>query len=269
MRAVGAELVERREVVPGQVMTAWHSPSIVSGVRAGQYVYVYAVEAGGLPVRVPYPIVTADAATGTLTIHGPGGPPNDGWLHWLRPGDTVDMIGPLGRPFEVDSRSRHLLLIAEGSSVAAVRLLVDEAVRDGRSVTLLFGAASSAEVYPTSLLPDEVEYVVVTADGSLGHRGSVLDVVKDYEGWADQAFAAGPPALLGALARPRHRASRAPRRRHAGAEARRGPAARGRIAGGATEGLAPGDRRGPDRLRRGDVPRLRGPGHGRPGPDLP
>ena len=200
MRAVGAELVERREVVPGQVMTAWHSPSIVSGVRAGQYVYVYAIEAGGLPVRRPFPIVTADAASGMLTIHGPGAPPYDGWLHWLRPGDTVDMIGPLGRPFEVDSRSRHLLLIAEGSSVAAVRLLVDEAVRDGRSVTLLFGAASSAEVYPTSLLPDEVEYVVVTADGSLGHRGSVLDVVKDYEGWADQAFAAGPPALLGALA---------------------------------------------------------------------
>ena len=55
MRAVGAELVERREVVPGQVMTAWHSPSIVSGVRAGQYVYVYAVEAGGLPVRRAVP----------------------------------------------------------------------------------------------------------------------------------------------------------------------------------------------------------------------
>ncbi len=116
VRAVGAELVERREVVPGQVMTAWHSPSIVSGVRAGQYVHVYAVEAGGLPVRRPFPIVTADAASGTLTIHGPGAPPHDGWLNWLRPGDTVDMIGPLGRPFEVDSRSRHLLLIAEGPS---------------------------------------------------------------------------------------------------------------------------------------------------------
>ena len=49
MRAVGAELVERREVVPGQWMTAWHSPSIVMGARAGQYVHVRTVEAGGLP----------------------------------------------------------------------------------------------------------------------------------------------------------------------------------------------------------------------------
>ena len=40
MRAVGAELVDRREVVPGHWMTAWHSPSIVSGARAGQYVHL-------------------------------------------------------------------------------------------------------------------------------------------------------------------------------------------------------------------------------------
>ena len=101
MRAVGAELVARREVVPGQVMTAWHSPSIVSGARAGQYVHVRTVEAGGLPVRRPYPIVTTDAASGTLTIHAPGAPPHD-WLDRLRPGDTAEMIGPLGRPFEVE-----------------------------------------------------------------------------------------------------------------------------------------------------------------------
>ena len=50
MRAVGAELVERREVVPGQWMTSWHSP--VDRVRApapGQYVHLRTVEAGGLP----------------------------------------------------------------------------------------------------------------------------------------------------------------------------------------------------------------------------
>ena len=50
--------------------------------------------------------------------------------------------------------------------MAGVRMLADEAIRDGRQVTLLFGAASAREVYPSSLLPDEVEYVVATDDGS-------------------------------------------------------------------------------------------------------
>jgi dihydroorotate dehydrogenase electron transfer subunit len=83
--------------------------------------------------------------------------------------------------------------------MAGVRMLADEAIRDGRQVTLLFGAASAREVYPSNLLPDEIEYVVATDDGSLGHRGFVTALVPDYEAWADQAFACGPYPMLKAL----------------------------------------------------------------------
>ena len=98
------------------------------------------------------------------------------------------------------ARSRHLLLIAGGLGMAGVRMLADEAIRDGRQVTLLFGATSAREVYPSNLLPDEVEYVVATDDGSLGHRGFVTELVPQFEGWADQAFACGPMPMLRALA---------------------------------------------------------------------
>ena len=67
-------------------------------------------------------------------------------------------------------------------------------------MTLLFGGASARDVYPSSLLPDELEYVVATDDGSVGHHGYVTDLVKDYEAWADQAFACGPLPMLRALA---------------------------------------------------------------------
>jgi dihydroorotate dehydrogenase electron transfer subunit len=84
--------------------------------------------------------------------------------------------------------------------IADLRLLVDEALRDGRQVVLLYGCRDAAEVYPSSLLPDEVEYVVATDDGSVGRRGSVTDLVLDYEAWADQAFACGPLPMLRTLA---------------------------------------------------------------------
>ena len=109
------------------------------------------------------------------------------------------MLGPLGRPFEVDPRSQHLLLVAGGLGIAGVRMLADEAIRDGRQVTLLFGGASLREVYPSSLLPDEVEYVVATDDGSMGHHGFVTELLPEYEAWADQAFACGPAPMLAAL----------------------------------------------------------------------
>jgi dihydroorotate dehydrogenase electron transfer subunit len=80
-------------------------------------------------------------------------------------------------------------------------MLVDEALRDGRQVVLLYGCRDVSEVYPSSLLPDEVEYLVATDDGSVGHHGFVTDLVLDYEAWADQAFACGPLPMLRTLAR--------------------------------------------------------------------
>ncbi|HEV8547316.1 MAG TPA: dihydroorotate dehydrogenase electron transfer subunit [Candidatus Limnocylindrales bacterium] len=201
MRLVASELVESREILPGQWLQSFHAPDLARGSRAGQFVHVRTGDYSGLVLRRPFSINTVDSATGTITIHYRTIGRGTEWFTRLRPGDAIDMLGPLGRPFEVDHRSQHLLLIAGGLGMAGVRFLADEAIRDGRQVTLLFGAASARDVYPSSLLPDEVEYVIATDDGSVGRRGLVTDLVPEYEGWADQAFACGPAGMLAALAR--------------------------------------------------------------------
>lgn len=201
MRLVRTELVDSREILPGQWLQSFHAPELATASRAGQFVHVRTGDLSGLVLRRPFSINTADPATGTITIHFRTIGRGTEWFTRLRPGDAVDMLGPLGRPFEVDSRSRHLLLVAGGLGMAGIRSLADEAIRDGRQVTLLFGAASARDVYPSSLLPDEVEYVIATDDGSVGHRGFVTELVPEYEAWADQAFACGPAAMLAALAK--------------------------------------------------------------------
>jgi dihydroorotate dehydrogenase electron transfer subunit len=200
MRLVAAELVDSREILPGQWIQAFHAPHLANGSRAGQFVHVRPGDWSGLVLRRPFSINTADVASGIVTIHFRTIGRGTEWFTRLRPGDAIDMLGPLGRPFEVDPRSRHLLLVAGGLGMAGIRMLADEAVRDGRQVTLLFGAANAREVYPSSLLPDEVEYVIATDDGSVGHTGFVTELVPAYEAWADQAFACGPQPMLAALA---------------------------------------------------------------------
>ena len=222
MRLAAAELVESREILPGQWLQAYHAPDLANGSRAGQFVHVRTGDFSGLVLRRPFSLNTADLATGIVTIHFRVIGRGTEWFTRLRPGDAIDLLGPLGRPFEVDPRSRHLLLIAGGLGMAGVRMLADEAIRDGRQVTLLFGASSAREVYPSNLLPDEVEYVVATDDGSLGHHGFVTDLVPDYEGWADQAFACGPTGMLAALAQAGRGSPAATRRGEARPQARRG-----------------------------------------------
>jgi len=201
MRLATAELVDSREILPRQWLQAYHAPTLTTGSRAGQFIHIRPGDYSGLILRRPFSFNTVDRATGVMTIHFRAVGRGTEWFTRLRVGDTVDMLGPLGRPFEVDPRSRHLLMIAGGLGIAGLRMLIDEAVADGRQVVLLFGAATAAEIYPSKLLPDEVEYVVATDDGSMGHPGFVTELVLDYEAWADQAFACGPAPMLAALAR--------------------------------------------------------------------
>ena len=67
-------------------------------------------------------LLLAFGASGTLAA-GPG--KGTDVLARMRPGDSIGMLGPLGRGFEVDPRSRHLLLIAGGLGMAGVRALAD------------------------------------------------------------------------------------------------------------------------------------------------
>src|SRR5512135_2157673 len=114
MRLLSAELVESRAILPGQWLQTYHAPQLAVGARAGQFIHVRTGDYSGLVLRRPFSINTADAASGTISIHFRTVGKGTEWLTRMRGGDRLDMLGPLGRPFEVDPGARHLLLVAGG-----------------------------------------------------------------------------------------------------------------------------------------------------------
>jgi dihydroorotate dehydrogenase electron transfer subunit len=201
VKLLSAELLETTEFLPGQWLQRFRAPALAAGALAGQFVHVRTPDYSGLVLRRPFSINTYDRTSGEITIHFRITGVGTQWMARAQPGEALEMLGPLGRPFERDPRARSLLLVAGGLGMAGVRSLADEALAAGCTVTLLFGAASAAQVYPSSLLPDEVEYVVATDDGSFGHQGLVTELVPQFERWAEQCFACGPQPMLAALAR--------------------------------------------------------------------
>jgi dihydroorotate dehydrogenase electron transfer subunit len=190
-----------RQVLPTQLLLGFDAPSIAAGARGGQFVDVLTGDLSESVIRHPYPIAAVDRAASQIAIQVDTTTRSGRWLARMTPGEPVPMFGPLGRGFEVDPRAHHLLFAAETNAIGGLSMLLDEALAAGRRVTLLLGTDTAAQVYPSSLLPAEVEYVVATADGSLGHAGSLLDLVPAYEAWADQAFAAGSQPLLAGMAK--------------------------------------------------------------------
>jgi len=117
-----------------------------------------------------------------------------------RSGETLPLFGPLGKGYILRPSTQNVLLVAGGLGVAAVVSLADQAVAAGKSVTLLQGARSASKLMPPDLLPQEVEIISATDDGSTGRHGYVTDLLPDYLPWADQVFACGPNPMFAAMA---------------------------------------------------------------------
>jgi dihydroorotate dehydrogenase electron transfer subunit len=200
VKLLEAELLDTREFLPHQWLHTYSAPWLASSAKPGQFVHVRTPDFSGLVLRRPFSLNTFDRKSGEVTIHFRITGRGTEWLARMRPGDKTEMLGPLGRPFEVDPKTRHMLLVAGGLGMAGVRSLVDVAIAEGRQVLVLFGAMTATDVYPSTLLPAEAEYVVSTDDGSFGHAGRVTELVPRHEAWADQCFACGPQPMLAALA---------------------------------------------------------------------
>ena len=66
MRLAGAELLDSREILPGQWLQEYRAPELVSGARAGQFVHVRTGDYSGLVLRRPFSFNTIDVLAGTL-----------------------------------------------------------------------------------------------------------------------------------------------------------------------------------------------------------
>jgi dihydroorotate dehydrogenase electron transfer subunit len=150
-------------------------------------------------LRRPYSVFRSDASAGTLTFLVRPFGRGSVWLAARAIGDEVDVLGPLGNTYDILPKSRHLLMVAGGVGVAPLVMLADEAVAKGLHVTFLMGSADAAGLLAPALLPESVEYLVATEDGSRGHDGFVTDLVPDFVEWADQIYACGPEPMYRSL----------------------------------------------------------------------
>ena len=210
MRRARAELVETEEIYPGTFVTWYDAPTLAQHAAPGQFVMVDpGAERGSLDPLLPrafsyyrFRYVSAASADRQFALlYSVIGRVTERMAS-MRPGDGVDMLGPLGKGFDVRRTASNLLLVGGGVGIAPLVALADaQAEHGGRapSIVLCFGARSADGVYPAELLPPQVEYQVATEDGSMGRQGFVTDLFAEYLSWADQSFACGPLPMFRAM----------------------------------------------------------------------
>jgi dihydroorotate dehydrogenase electron transfer subunit len=183
------------------LLTVTAPPWATRRLEPGQFFNLSCRFAGSFDplLRRPYSVYRAmDDGSGVTFLVRPFGR-GSAWLAERRPGDTLEILGPLGNSFTIPGRAQRLLMVAGGVGVAPLVMLSDHAVRRGLDVVFVMGAATEAGLLPASELSGRVEYLVSTDDGSRGHRGLATDVVANYVTWTDVVYACGPEPMYRTL----------------------------------------------------------------------
>src|SRR6185436_11192726 len=164
-------IADQRTVSPRLRWLTLAAPELARGVRAGQYLLVRCAEEGSYDplLRRPLFVAAAEPALGQIGLLYEPAERGLAWLARGRPGDALDVVGPLGKPFRVEEYTHNLLLIGEGPGLAALLLLARESAAKNRALTLLAAAPDAAALPPPFLLPSEIEYQSV-----VGHATDLL-----------------------------------------------------------------------------------------------
>ncbi len=143
------------------------------------------------------------------------------WLSERAPGDSIELLGPLGRPFHVTRETSRAVLVAGGVGLPPIAWLATRLAGFSFETVVFFGAGTR-DFIPLNLTYEPrkdgtptpcierfsalgIHSALSTDDGSCGFRGRVTDPFERYMNpYTDardvRVYACGPEPMLKAVA---------------------------------------------------------------------
>lgn len=176
------------------------APDIADTAQPGQFV-AFAVGGPTSAMLLRRSIAIAGVGGGRFSVVVSARAAGSTWLAALRPGDEVDVVGPLGRPFPLPPEGTPALLVGGGYGAAALVGLGGLLRAHGHEVAAVVGAGDSERLCSVDeLAAVAAPFVVTTDDGSTGRAGRVTGPVAELVSGAGVVYACGPMPMLKAVA---------------------------------------------------------------------
>lgn len=169
----------------------------------GQFVSVRIPDAAAPLLRRPYSIMdlTPSALTLLVKVVGRG----SALLAGARPGEEIDLVGPLGGAVFPEPTAGDVVLVAGGTGLAPLVFAARAWRRSRRRcrTTLLYGAATKGELLRDLAAGAFDARRFATIDGSAGFHGDVValcaDLVRRGKLRGETLYSCGPRGMVRAL----------------------------------------------------------------------
>lgn len=209
-----ARVAEHRQAAPGHFELVLEvPPHVAGGARPGQFLHVLC---GDPPMgdgvarflRRPFSLFWSDPQKSFLSILYRVIGAGTQWLSRRRPGEQVDLLGPLGTGFawpladaSGPTGAAEALLVGGGVGIPPLFFLATDFLGGGVPVRAYLGARGAHDVLAEEAFRQAgVPLTVTTDDGSRGLRGRVTEPLEERLASGDAViYACGPLPMLRAV----------------------------------------------------------------------
>lgn len=175
---IDAAVLENTRLSDDYSVLALDAPAIAAAAKPGQFVMVK-------PSRGLDPLLRRPFSIFEILRHDNGSPrgitilnkrigKGTTLLYELERGARVDVLGPLGRPFEPVDPPAEGWMVAGGVGLAPFITLAEALIARGTAATLFYGARRAQDLHCVALFERlGVRIVTSTEDGSRGEKGFI------------------------------------------------------------------------------------------------
>ncbi|MEI6519730.1 MAG: dihydroorotate dehydrogenase electron transfer subunit [bacterium] len=184
-------VIEKKTVAQGIFDIKINSPELAKNSHPGQFLHV---KCGNYILRRPISIcdINCDSIVRFLfDVRGDG----TEWLSTVKIGDTLDILGPLGKGFEILPSDKRAIFV--GGGIGIYPLLAT--CKTYKAPTVFLGFRNKSYI---TLIDDFVNYGAIvdiaTDDGSTGYHGLVTNLLEEHlkTSTSDMIYTCGPKLMM-------------------------------------------------------------------------
>ncbi|MFS0637415.1 dihydroorotate dehydrogenase electron transfer subunit [Mesobacillus foraminis] len=169
--------------------------------QPGQFVHVKVSDGLDPVLRRPISIANINQEKSRFTLIYRKQGRGTSLLAEKKPGDQVDILGPLGNGFPVSEAGKGNLAVLVGGGIGVPPLyeLAKQLVSKGVTVINILGFQTQGSVFYESKFAELGQTYVATVDGTHGTEGFVTNVLNNENFHADIVYSCGPTPMLRAV----------------------------------------------------------------------
>lgn len=195
------QVVKQRELATNIFELTLNGQHVMDMKQPGQFVHLRVSDQMEPLLRRPISISSIDYEALEFTMIYRAEGRGTTLLSEKKPGDQVDVLGPLGNGFPIEKieTGETALLVGGGIGVPPLYELSKRLVEKGVKPIHVLGFQSKDVVFYEKEFQQLGETYIVTVDGSHGHKGFVTNVLETLEDDFAVYYSCGPTPMLSAL----------------------------------------------------------------------